>query len=100
MSRVILTTCKYENEILDQSVDFVNVLDAGETISSRAVTAKEQPSGTDMASMLSSVGGSGSQVSYTISGGTAGKTYFLDVAATLNTSEVRIQRVQLQVESP
>lgn len=38
-SRTVISVTKYVNEVLDQSINFTNVLEAGESVSSGSVTA-------------------------------------------------------------
>jgi hypothetical protein len=100
-TRKILPLPKYENEEIGQSVDFVDRLEAGETITGRNVTAMHAETLADETSnLISVVGGSGTEISFLVSSGTAGVTYWIDVAATLNTAEVLVQRMRLDMQEP
>ena len=99
MARTVLHFDKYASEDIAQTVDFVDVLEGGESISSRSVTAVDE-SGAAAAGIIASVGGTGSQVTYRVSGGTPGEFYYIDVEVTLNTTEVHVQRLKMQVPRP
>jgi len=93
---------KYVDEILDQSVDFEDVLADGESVSSGAVKIKDSTD-TDVTSTLAPAGGSssGTSVEYRLAAaGTAGMTYSVYALATLNTGEVLGQRFRMTLSKP
>lgn len=89
---------KYPNEVITQAVDFVEVLDAGETITTSSVTAVRLDTGASASEVLN--GGSsinGTTVSYQVANGTASISYILSVNATLDSSEIYTQKIQMNV---
>ena len=91
---------KYPNEVINQAVDFTEILDTGETIITATVTAKRYDTGADATSDV--INGSptvltGTSVSYQLTGGTASLTYILNVSATLDSAEIYSQRIRMDV---
>ena len=90
---------KYQPEIIDQGVDFVNILEGGDSISSGTVVVTDSQ-GNDVTSTLVSVAAAvnGTEVYYRLAAaGTAGQTYNVFVTATLNTGEKISQLIKLVV---
>jgi hypothetical protein len=101
-SRTIIRFIKYANEYIPQAVDFVNVLEGLETIQSASVTAYEVGTNTEVTSTIidGTASINGTAVEYTVQDGTAGVSYWIDVEATFDTSEVAIQRLRMSVPIP
>ena len=90
---------KYQPEIIDQGVDFVNILEGGDSISSGTVVVTDSQ-GNDVTSTLvtGSAAVNGTEVYYRLAAaGTAGQTYNVFVTATLNTGEKISQLIKLVV---
>jgi hypothetical protein len=101
MGRTIIRFIKYQSEYIPQAVDFVNVLEGAESIQSASVTAYDR-SGNDVTSTLidGTASINGTAIEYVVQDGTAGDYYWIDVEATLDTSEVAIQRLRMSVPRP
>ena len=99
--REILPVDKYTNEKLGQSIDFQDVMEAGETITSRDVKIQDA-NGADVTGTLldGAITGSGSLVVFTLHQGTAGLTYWVDTEVTLNTGEIHNQRMRVFIPEP
>ena len=100
MAHRVIDVTKYAQEIIDQEVDFVDVLEGGESVSSGAVEAYNNE-GTDVTSSLIPGGASVSTTKVTyqiVAYGNAGEVFALYVLATLNTGEKigQLLRVKLQ----
>lgn len=101
MGRTVIPFDKYGTEIVNQVVDFADVLEPGETISVRGVKAMKFTDHSDVtSSLITNIGGTGTEVTYTVSAGDVGQSYWLDVSATLNNAEVLVQRFRMFVPSP
>ena len=94
-----ITAEKYQEEIIDQGVDFVNILSGSDSVSSGTVVVTDR-NGTDVTSTLvtGSAAVNGTQVYYRLAAaGTAGQVYNVFVTATLNTGEKISQLIKLSV---
>ena len=101
MAHRVIDISKYAQEIIDQEVDFVDVLEGGESVSSGSVEAYNNE-GTDITTSLIPGGASVSttKVTYQITNyGNAGEVYALYVFATLNTGEKNGQLLRLKNQS-
>lgn len=87
MSRAASIAYKYEDEILDQSVDFTAAISTG-TISSATHEASPGVSLT-----ISSVAVVGAAVNYRVTGGVSGERHNVDLIATMSTGEKLVHRV-------
>jgi len=100
MGRTILRFQKFATERVEQALDFVKVLEAGETITGRSISAQDED-GTDVTGTVTEApSGSGTIVQYVLKAGTPGNKYIVDVAATLNTTEILVQRLEMYVPLP
>lgn len=102
MARRKMHDCtKYASEIVGQSMTWPDSILAGRTISARDIKAWDS-SKNDVTGTLvpGGAGGSGSQITWTVLGGTPSNVYFLDAIATLNTGEKSIQRIRMTVPRP
>ena len=102
MGRSFIRFIKFSNEYIPQSVDFgPNVLEGAETIQSANVTAYDKD-GTDVTATLidGTASINGTAIEYVVQAGTAGAYYWIDVEATLDTSEVAIQRLRMSIPRP
>jgi hypothetical protein len=99
VNRFLPIVQKYPVEVFLEQVDFTDVLNAGESISTADVTAKNARSGadttTEMISGISIV--VGDIIQYTLSGGELDERYIVVASATLNNGQVIAQRVQVNV---
>lgn len=101
MSREIVDVELYPSELLDWTEDFASRLAGGESITARAATAKDSAGGT-VAGLVTSVAGSGTELTATFDGtaGSAGQTYAVDLTITKNTNEKTTQRIRLTIPLP
>lgn len=102
MSRSVVPITLYPTEILDWTEEFALRLEDGESITGRAATAQTHD-GTDTPGLISgAVGGTGSELTATFlaSAGTPGGRYYIDLVATLSTSEKTVQRLDLSIPLP
>ena len=92
---------KYATEIVNQSMTWPDSILAGRTITAREVKAWDE-SKNDVTSTLVPGGaaGSGSEITWTVQGGTPSEVYFIDAIATLNTGEKSTQRIRMTVPRP